>query len=220
MENKYLYSIKYKKKFEVTMNGFFKTATTLFLVFNAIGMVPVFVAVLARYDQKKQMRIITRELLIALVTMLIFAFLGEKFLDWISISKSSVGIGGGLLLIIISLNMIFPKTDISSGTSAKDVPGKEPFIIPLAIPGLAGPGTITAIMYYSAKAGSLVAAGAMVLAWIPSFAILFASSYIKKILGEKGLFAVEKLGGLLISWIGIETFSKGVIELVKINFLT
>ncbi|MBN2479191.1 MAG: MarC family protein [Parachlamydiales bacterium] len=198
--------------------SFWDTAITIFFVFNSLGMVPVFVSILARYDQKKQMKIIVRELVIALIVLLAFTFFGSRILKSISISQSTVGIGGGLLLIIIALNMLFPKIDPHAETSKKDVPGKEPFIIPLAIPGLAGPGSITAMMIFSSQAGPLVASGAFILAWIPSFIIILAASYIKKFLGDKGILAVEKLGGMLISWIGIETLSKGVIDLVKANF--
>lgn len=196
--------------------SFWETVVYIFFVFNSIGMVPIFVALLAKYDQKKQIKIIIRELIIALVVLLAFTFYGAKILDSLKISQSTIGIGGGLLLIIIALNMIFPKEE---HVSKADVPGKEPLIIPLAIPGLAGPGSIAALTVLSNQAGPFLASGALVVAWIPSLVLLLLSSYLKKILGEKGLIAIEKLGGMLISFIGIEIFAKGVVDIVKLNFM-
>lgn len=192
--------------------SFIDTAINIFVVFNATGSIPLFVALLARYDHKKQMKIIIRECLIAMLTCLAFTFFGARILSTLSISKETIGIGGGLLLIIIALNMIFPK---ESEISKEDIPKKEPFIIPLAIPALAGPGTITALTFLSYQEGPFVASGAFILAWIPSLCILLAASYIKKILGDKGLLAVEKLGGMLICFIGIEIFTTSIIKILK-----
>ena len=109
--------------------------------------------------------------------------------------------------------MIFPKKE--DRLTKDDVPGKEPFIIPLAIPGLAGPGSIATLTVLSTEAGPLVASGAFILAWIPSLIILLSATYINKLVGEKGLVAIEKLGGMLISFIGIEIFSKGFADVLK-----
>ncbi len=197
--------------------SFWDTAITIFFVFNAMGMIPGFVSLLARYDHKKQVKIIIRELLIALFVLLAFTFFGARILKSLMITSSTIGIGGGLLLVIIALNLIFPKMD---PTTKKDVPGTEPFIIPLAIPGLAGPGSIAAMMIFSAQASPMIASAALIVAWIPSLILILAASFIKRMLGDKGLLAVEKIGGMIIFLIGIETFSRGVIEMVSVNFLS
>jgi multiple antibiotic resistance protein len=197
---------------------FWKAILSMFFIFNSLGMIPAFVSMLGRYSEKKQRKIIVTELTIALIVLLAFAFFGSKILSSIRISQSSLGIGGGLLLIVISLSLIFPKID--PGLSKKDLPTKEPFIIPLAIPGLAGPGTIASVMIFSSEVGPLKASLAFFLAWVPSLIVILLASFIKRILGEKGLLAVEKLGGMLIFLIGIEMFSSGVILLIKTNFLT
>lgn len=111
--------------------------------------------------------------------------------------------------------MIFPKLEHAN---KKDLHGHEPFIIPLAIPGLAGPATIAAMFILSAKVGPMVTAGAMTLAWIPSLIILLSASFIKRVLGDKGILAVEKIGGMIIILLGIEMFTKGIIDMVKVIF--
>jgi len=195
--------------------GFWETAIYIFFVFNSLGMIPAFISLLARFDHKKQVKIIIRELLIALVVLLAFTFFGNVILNSLAISTSTIGIAGGILLVIIALNLIFPKVE---HPSKADVPGKEPFIIPLAIPGLAGPGSITALMVFSTQTSPVVASGAFILAWIPSLIVILCASFIKKILGEKGIIAVEKLGGMILCFIGIETFMNGVVTIIKLHF--
>src|SRR5271154_6597876 len=89
--------------------SFFKFVTTLFLVLNATGQIPLFLALLAPFDHKRQMRIILRELTIALTILLLFTFCGDLILEVIGISRPIIGIAGGILLFLISLGMIFPK---------------------------------------------------------------------------------------------------------------
>jgi multiple antibiotic resistance protein len=92
-------------------------------------------------------------------------------------------------------------------------------IIPLAIPVITGPGSITTVMLYSHETGSaMFVAGAVVAAWIPSLIILLLGSYIKQVLGEKGLVAVERLGGMLVCLIGIQMLTNGTLSLVKDYF--
>lgn len=195
--------------------SFLQAALYIFFVFNSIGEIPVFVSLLARYSHKRQIKIIIRELLIALFVLLAFAFFGKNMLKALQISTSTIGIGGGLLLVIIALNMIFPKLEHAN---KKDLHGHEPFIIPLAIPGLAGPATIAAMFILSAQVGPLTTAGALLVAWIPSLILLLAASFIKRILGDKGILAVEKIGGMIIILLGIEMITKAVLEIAKTNF--
>ncbi|HRW58991.1 MAG TPA: MarC family protein [Chlamydiales bacterium] len=193
--------------------SFITTAISLFFVFNSIGQVPVFLALLAPYDHARQKKIIVRELIIALVILLMFIFFGNEILLVLGINQSIIGIAGGLLLVLIALTLIFPKHDDTEG-----LPKHEPLIVPLAIPGLAGPGTIASVMLFANQAGTLVTAAAFFLAWIPSFILILSASYIKKFLGEKGMQAVERIGGMIICLIGVNMLTKGIVELVKLNF--
>jgi multiple antibiotic resistance protein len=194
--------------------GLFSIAVSLFFILNSLGSIPLFVAILGEYPVKKQRRIILRELLIALLILLIFNFFGEEVLDLLGISSAVIGIAGGILLFLISLSMIFPKDHISK------VPQREPFIFPLAIPIVAGPGAITAVMIYAQQNQTpYLMMTAILLAWIPTAIILMASSNIKLFLGQKGLIACERLGGMLICLIAIQMFTSGVIRLIQDTFL-
>lgn len=196
--------------------GFFTIAAAIFFVLNATGQIPLFLAMLARFDQKRQLKIITRELIAALVILLLFTFFGDMILRILGITRPIIAIAGGVLLFLISLSMIFPKAVADAGEKAV---AHEPMIIPLAIPVITGPGAITTVMLYAHETGSaLLVAGAAIAAWIPSLIILLLGSYIKQILGEKGLVAVERLGGMLVCLIGVQMLTNGILLLVKEYF--
>jgi len=197
------------------MASFTNIVFTLFFVLNAVGQIPLFLATLAPYGHQRQQKIIIRELLIALGILILFIFSGEAVLRLIDIDRSIIGVSGGILLFLIALTMIFPHDNSGS----KGLPKHEPLIVPLAIPVIAGPGSITAVMVSVEKTGQpyLVAAATFV-AWGLSLAVLLASSYIRKFMGDKGLQALERLGGMVLSLIGAQMIARGVIQLVKANF--
>lgn len=195
--------------------GFFTITAAIFLVLNATGQIPLFLGLLAPFEHKRQIKIILRELTIALLLLLLFTFFGDKILEVIGISRPIIGIAGGALLFLISLSMIFPKDSNEPLPKLKT----EPMIIPLAIPVITGPGAITAVMLYAHETENpLLVGGAVICAWVPSLIIILAGSYIKKILGEKGLVAVERLGGMLVCLIGIQMLTNGILLLVKDYF--
>jgi multiple antibiotic resistance protein len=190
--------------------SFFAIVLSLFFVLNPLGNIPVFIGLLASYDVKKQRKIIVRELLIALFILLLFNFFGDEILHLLGISKPIIGIAGGILLFIIALGMIFPKSEIP------EKPKQEPLIVPLATPIIAGPGAIATVMVYSEHFSSeWIMPIAIILAWLPSFLLFLAASNIKHLLGERGLAACQRLGGMLICLISVQMFSSGAIKLVQ-----
>jgi multiple antibiotic resistance protein len=192
----------------------FALALSLFLVLNALGNVPVFVGLLSKYAEKKQRKIIIRELFIALFILMLFNFFGDEVLLWMGISQSTVGIAGGILLLIIALGMIFPH-------SGEHVESRltEPMIVPLATPIIAGPGAISTVMVYSEHvSNSWLMMSIIFIAWLPTFLILLASVRIKHHLGKRGLLACQKLGGMLITLIAIQMLCTATLKLLKQAF--
>lgn len=192
---------------------FWMVVASIFFVLNATGQIPLFLAMLGRFDQKRQLKIITREMIFALILILLFTFCGDGILQVLGITRPIIAIAGGILLFLISLTMIFPKAAENAADKALT---HEPMIIPLAIPVITGPGAITTVMMYAHETGSALFVGAAAfVAWIPSLIILLLGSYIKQLLGEKGLIAVERLGGMLVCLIGIQMLTGGILSLVK-----
>jgi multiple antibiotic resistance protein len=186
----------------------FSMAFTLFLLMDSIGNVPIFVSVLKDVAPSRQKKIITRELFIALVIIILFHFIGDALLDFLNVKMPTLLISGGIILFIISIKMIFPETKDPKTETPQT---QEPFIVPLAVPLIAGPAVLAAVMLYSGQQAQerLFTLGAIVVAWAASTLILLSSSLWKKLLGSRGLIACERLMGLVLTLIAVQMFLEG-----------
>jgi multiple antibiotic resistance protein len=184
-------------------------AFSLFLLMDSIGNIPLFISILKGIPHKRQMQIILREMVIALVIMILFNYLGDFLLDALQVTQYSVLISGGIILFLIALKMIFP-TKESEHTSTAD---KEPFIVPLAVPLVAGPAVLAAIILYSRQeTGSMSSVLAIAAAWIVTTLILLSSTFLNKIMGQRGILACERLMGLVLTMIAIQMFLEGLAQ--------
>jgi multiple antibiotic resistance protein len=190
--------------------SFLQIAISLFLVLNSIGNVPIFISLLSKYPLQRQRFITLRESLIALVILLLFNFFGDAILSLIGVTEPMIRVAGGILLFVIAIGMIFPQE------REEPIPKYEPLIVPLAMPLFAGPGVLASVMVYTEHTHDpFMMSLAIFAAWAPSLIILLAASYIKKALGEKGVIACGKLGGMLICLISVKMFFTGAIELIR-----
>ena len=180
---------------------------------DSIGNIPIFVAVLKEIHPRRQRLIIIRELCIALAIMILFFFVGDLVLNLLGIQQSAVMIAGGIILFLIAIRMIFPvKKDLEKGAI-----DEEPFIVPLAVPLIAGPAVLAAIMIYSGQEKDLLVLSAIIIAWFISTVVLLSASFLKKILGKRGMIACERLMGLILTLIAIEMFLNGINSFCKYN---
>lgn len=185
----------------------FTMAFSLFLLMDSIGNVPIYLSVLKEIDPKRQRYIIFRELILALIIIIGFYFTGEYLLDVLKITRQAVLISGGIILFIIGLKLIFPKPEGGFKWAA----GKEPFLVPLAVPLVSGPAVLAAVMLYShQEVPILIAIGAILIAWVLSTIVLLCSVPLKKLLGEKGLAACESFTGLVLIMIAVQMFLNGL----------
>lgn len=182
----------------------FEIALPLFLMMDPVGNVPLYVALLKDIPPKRQKIVIIRELLIALITIVLFIFVGESLLGLLGVRQETVQIAGGIILFVIALKLVFPsEKEPSARTSG------EPFIVPLAIPFVAGPSVLAAVMIYSRTSPLPSLLGATFIAWVGTAIILVSSTFLKRILGEKGISACERLMGLILTLIAIQMFLEG-----------
>jgi multiple antibiotic resistance protein len=183
-------------------------ALLLFLVLDPLGNVPIFLATLKQVDRKRQRAIIVRESAIALGILIVFLFAGRYLLGLLQISQSSLGIAGGIILFLIAIRMIFSDIEDIFGHS----PAGEPFIVPLAVPLIAGPSAMTTVMLLTAREptrwGDWLLA--LVVAWVASGAILYFSNGLNRMLGLKVLVAIERLMGLVLTTVAVEMFISGI----------
>ena len=187
-------------------------AATLFFVMDPLGNIPVFNAVLSRFTPRRRAQITARELVIALAILLLFLFAGTAILDFLGLSQPSLNIAGGVLLFIIALRMIFPHL-ASEVASEKD----EPFIVPLAMPMVAGPSTIAILLLLSSSEPERIWewCTALVIAWVVTTVLLTASPFLLRVLGDRGLRALERLMGMLLVLLATQMLLNGVREFVQ-----
>jgi MarC family membrane protein len=183
-------------------------AFLLFLVMDPVGNIPLFLSVLKKVDPQKRTRIVVRELFIALLVLFFFLFFGRGLLSLMSVSEPSLSIAGGIILFLISVRMIF---SISEGVFG-GAPEGDPFIVPLAIPLVAGPSAMTTVLLLSTREPSRWAEWLLSLffAWIVSAIILLTSSRLSHLLGKRVLMALERLMGMLLTVIAVEMFLSGL----------
>ena len=189
-------------------------AFALFLLMDPIGNVPIYVSVLKDIDPARQRKIIIRELVIALIIIILFNFVGDALLRFLNVTMPTILISGGIILFLIALKMIFPGKRDPDVELPQD---KEPFVVPLATPLVAGPAVLAAVMLYSGqyKEDTMLTVWAIIIAWAASTLILLSSSLWKKLLGGRGLVACERLMGLILTLIAVQMFLEGIEMFMK-----
>jgi MarC family membrane protein len=190
-------------------------ALLLFLILDPLGNIPVFLSVLKPLAPKRQRVVLARELLIALVVLMGFLWGGKYALELMHLRQESVQIAGGIVLFLIGIRMIFPRPEGLMG----ELPGGEPFIVPLAIPLVAGPSGMAAVMLMgSNEPGRLWDWSlALMIAWGATAAILFSATLLYKWLGRSALIALERLMGMLLVAISVQMFLDGIGTYLKLS---
>jgi len=187
---------------------FISATFLLFLVMDPFGNIPFFLAPLARVPVERRRRVLFRELLMALAILLFFLLCGPTVMKLLAIDGSSVGIAGGVVLFLIAIKMIFGGTE-QLFVHATD---REPFIVPLATPYVAGPSAIAAVLLLMARDPSRwwVWLAAVIVSWLGVSIVLVASSALHAFLKERVLLAIERLMGFILATIAVNMFLKGV----------
>ncbi|MEE4204324.1 MAG: YhgN family NAAT transporter [Halieaceae bacterium] len=190
------------------MDTAFSAFITLLLVMDPLGNVPIFLSVLKDVEPKRRQWVIFRELLVALAVLLLFLWGGSSALDLLGLKQESISIGGAIILFLIAIRMIFPSPYGLIG----DSPDGEPFIVPLAIPAVAGPSSlaIAMLMVNTNPSRMLDWTAALIAAWAVSAVLLMASPLLLRALGNRGLIAMERLMGMILVIIAVQMFFDGV----------
>lgn len=185
---------------------------TLVLVMDPLGNVPLFLSALNSVDPKRRQRIIMRESFIAFLILTLFLFFGQYILESMHISQPALSIAGGIILFLISIRMIFPHPD-----EVKSKQIGEPFIVPLAVPLIAGPSTMTMVMLLGNQAPDDMLEWfiALATAWFITTVILVFSDVLRKLLGERGLTAIERLMGMILTTMAVQMFLTGFEQVIR-----
>ena len=190
-------------------------ALLLFLILDPLGNIPVFLSVLKPLTPKRQRVVLARELLIALAVLMGFLWAGKYALEMMHLRQESVAIAGGIVLFLIGIRMIFPRPEGLMG----ELPGGEPFIVPLAIPLVAGPSGMAAVMLMGSNEPTRLWdwSLALMIAWGATAVILFSATVLYKWLGRSALTALERLMGMLLVAISVQMVLDGVGTYLKLQ---
>ena len=185
----------------------------LLLVMDPLGNIPIVAALLKNIDPRRRIIIIVRECVIAYGVLLMFVFFGERMLKLLGLSDSSINIAGGVILFLIALRIIFKHPEGVFG----DTLGGEPFIVPLAIPSIAGPTAMATVILMVSRSPERMADWIMALtaAMAATLVLLLFAERISRWIGERGLLALERLMGLLLTAIAVEMLLRGIEAFVR-----
>jgi MarC family membrane protein len=186
----------------------FSAGVLLLLVIDPFGNVPVVVAALGAAEARRRRRIVLRECVIAYAILLAFMLGGRTFLEWLQLSEESLSIAGGIILFLIALRMVFRHPEGLFG----DLPGAEPFIVPLAVPSIAGPSALATVMLMASRDPLHLAewVAALSVAMAVTTIVLLGAPYLTRVLGERGMIAAERLMGLVLTALAVQMLLNGI----------
>ncbi|WP_151636415.1 MarC family protein [Noviherbaspirillum aerium] len=194
--------------------NFFQSFIILLLVTDPFGNVPLFASALAHVPPERRGKVIVRECLIAFLLLLVFMFFGRHFLNALQLTDIALRIGGGVILFLIALRMVFPQPGGVLGDGGET---GEPFIVPLAIPALAGPSALVTVLLFSSSTtmemmlhtGVLLSVAAI---WL---VVLLSAERMQRVLGPRVMTAFERLMGLILTAMAVEMLLAGIRAYVK-----
>lgn len=192
----------------------FSLSIILFFIMDPIGNIMSYLSLMEGLGSKRSNKILLREMAIALGITLLFNLIGEYIFQLLEISDITVRIASGVILFLIAVKIIFPSMD----SLRANLPKGEPFIIPLAIPLIAGPSLLATVMLYSELEPSFwLVPAAIFIAWAASLVIFLLSPMLYRYLGKNGLLALEKLTGIVLVMIAVQRFAEGLHRFFEIH---
>jgi MarC family membrane protein len=193
--------------------SFFQTFILLLLVTDPFGNVPLFVSALNPVAPARRARIVIRECAIAFLLLLLFMFFGRHFLAALQLTEVALRIGGSVILLLIAIRMVFPHPDGVMGRTD----GGEPFIVPLAIPALAGPSALATVLLFSSNSMEdvVVHVAALAAVGVVWLAVFLSAERLQKLLGTQVMTAFERLMGLILTAMSVEMLLGGVRAFIK-----
>lgn len=174
---------------------------------DPLGNIPVFLSLLNQVDAARRTRIIIRESLIAFSILTLFLFCGKTILQSLNISEEALGIAGGIILFLIAIKMLFPSPNRHTAEHSIG----EPFIVPMAIPLIAGPSAMTTVILFASQSPAYMSHWflALVFASLLSTLTLLSATPLQKLLGPKVIAALERLMGMILTTIAVQMFLTG-----------
>jgi multiple antibiotic resistance protein len=185
----------------------YSAIATLILVMDPLGNIPLFLSILRNVPAERRRKVLVREIFIAYFVLLAFLMFGRYVLGFLQLDQETISVSGGIVLFLIAIRMIFPQDQ-----SAPTEPEGEPFVVPLATPLFAGPSVLALLLLLQKSQPESLALLllAMTSAWAVSGTILLASALFYRLLGDRGLIAMERLMGMVLVMAAVQMFLNGL----------
>jgi len=190
------------------MHELLSATILLALVIDPFGNVPLVVSAMRNVAPERRARVILRECVAAYAILALFLVGGHRFLELLHLTEVSLTIAGGIILFLIAIRMVFHHPQGIFG----EAPGGEPFLVPLAIPSIAGPSALATVMLLASRSpeslGMLVLAVSITMAI--SVVVLAGADRVQRVVGEHGVLALERLMGLVLTALAVEMLLSGI----------
>lgn len=191
-------------------------ALKIFLIMNVIGHLPPIAAMVKDYDMKRQRQILLREAFFAFLIATFYLFVGDWFLSTLHINPYTMSCAGGTILLLVALEMIFPHHEEETQGALK----REPCIVPIATPMLSGGGVFTTVVILASQADSLLTVwGAIGICSAATALILLVAPFIQKLIGKRGLLAMEQLTGMIVVMMAVQMLVRGAHGLIAQGYI-
>ncbi len=190
----------------INFNELLTVTFTLFAVIDVIGSTPILISLKQKMGGINEVR----ATLISGALMIVFLYVGEKFLNMLGVDKRSFAVGGSIVIFILGLEMVL---GLEFFKSEKDV--KSSTMVPIAFPLIAGSGTLTTIMSLKANYEELTILVAILINLVIVFAVLKSLNLIQRILGPAGMIAVRKFFGVILLAIAVKIFASNAPGMIK-----
>jgi len=187
-------------------------AFLLFLVMDPLGNIPLMLVLMDGIDPRRQVTVLVRESLVALLVLVVFQFAGRSILNLLGVSESALGVAGGVVLFLIAIRMIFPRK--GDGAMFGATPDGEPFVVPIAIPLIAGPSAMATVILLSSQVGQQLQvyelSVGIVAAWVASTLLIVSALGLRRFIRPRGLIAIERLMGMVLMTVAVQMLLDGI----------
>ncbi len=187
-------------------------AFLLFLVMDPLGNIPLMLVLMDGIDPRRQVTVLVRESLVALLVLVVFQFAGRSILNLLGVSESALGVAGGVVLFLIAIRMIFPRK--GDGAMFGATPDGEPFVVPIAIPLIAGPSAMATVILLSSQVGQQLQVYELsigiVAAWVASTLLIVSALGLRRFIRPRGLIAIERLMGMVLMTVAVQMLLDGI----------
>ncbi len=192
--------------------------TALFFTIDAIGLVPIFISLTCDYPKPQKEKVIRKGVLVAFAVLLFFALLGTKVLDIFGISLAAFRIAGGILLLILAIELVLDRPNATTSCEpSEELKQMDVSVFPLAVPLLSGPASISMLIIFMKQAEHHIVKQGLVISallinMICCFVILSFASKISKLLGASGINVLNRIFGIILTALACQFIINGVIE--------